>query len=447
MISLTFRSFSLVCLLLAVCRTVDCKHDPKWIKPGALDRWRQQQQQKERSRENHPNDASCEAEPTVCDCLPVVESASSIPCSPDISEDQRMALVYYRKLVQTLFGRNTPEPPTKNVHTIDLSLRISAREQAKLLDESTSARELNWIVSAILEQSDNTRQWVAFRENQCERLYGFLMQLFESQFLQYILPVLLMIAGCYALRVIARITHLHPFIVFLLLSLSITVCKKWKECNENLARKTLESMEAPPTTRWTSIFGTLRSRQDGATPLLICDPLQVLVQSTVSIQADFFKSMFSEFYGAYTEYTKDAGWLERSMIGLLMLGFAYILITALVNVGISSGFQMFGTIVTSTLRSSGPANNNGQQQQQQQQLPTVNLNFHISDGAARSISVAEMLRQESQQRIEVVSEEVAAPVQAIEEATTVEAYSSEATTKEATKKSEEVPTENANDVK
>ena len=104
-------------------------------------------------------------------------------------------------------------------------------------------------------------------------------------------------------------------------------------------------------------------------------------------------------------------------------------------------------MVTNTLRSSGPANNNGQQQQQQQQLPTVNLNFHISDGAARSISVAEMLRQESQQRIEVVSEEVAAPVQAIEEATTVEANCSEATTKEATKKSEEVPTENANDVK
>ncbi|EGK97536.1 AGAP013236-PA [Anopheles gambiae str. PEST] len=451
MISLTFRSFSLVCLLLAVCRTVDCKHDPKWIKPGALDRWgqQQQQQQKERSRENPSSDASCEAEPTVCDCPPVPEPAPPLPCSSDVTEDQRLSLVFYRKLVRTLFARDTlvVDPAAEDFLTTGLAIRISTRQLEKLLDESTSARELNLMVSAILEQSDNTRQWVAFRENQCERLYDFLMQLFESQFLQYILPVLLMIAGCYAIRVIARITHLHPFIVFLLLSLSITVCKKWKECNENLARKTLESMEAPPTTRWTSIFGTLRSRQDGATPLPICDPLQVLVQSTVSIQADFFKSMFSEFYGAYTEYTKDAGWLERSMIGLLMLGFAYILITALVNVGISSGFQMFGTIVTSTLRSSGPANNNGQQQQQQQQLPTVNLNFHISEGAARSISVAEMLRQESQQRIEVVSEEVAAPVQAIEEATTVEANCSEATTKEATKKSEEVPTENANDVK
>ena len=139
MLSFTIRSVSFVCILLVVCRcVVDCRHDPKWIKTGALDRWgqQQQQQQKECSRENPSNDASCETEPTVCDCPPVVESASSIPCSPDISEDQRMALVYYRKLVQTLFAHNTPEPPTKNVHTIDLSLRISAREQAKLLGKN-----------------------------------------------------------------------------------------------------------------------------------------------------------------------------------------------------------------------------------------------------------------------------------------------------------------------
>uniref|UniRef100_A0A182V4U2 Chloride channel CLIC-like protein 1 n=1 Tax=Anopheles merus TaxID=30066 RepID=A0A182V4U2_ANOME len=435
---------------MATCNSRDCKHDPKWIKPGALDRWGQQQQ-KERSRETPSSDASCEAEPVVCDCPPVPEPAPPLPCSSDVTEDQRLSLVFYRKLVRTLFARDTlaVDPAAEDFLTTGLAIRISTRQLEKLLDESTSARELNLMVSAILEQSENTRQSVVFRENQCERLYDFLMQLFESQFLHSLLPVLLLIAGCYTVRVIARITHLHPLIVFLLLILSITVCKKWKECNENLARKTLESMEAPPATHWTSIFGTLRSWKDGGTPLPICDPLQVLVESTVSIQAVYFKSMFSEFYGAYTEYTKDAGWFERSIIGLLMLGFAYILITALVNVGISSGFQMFGTMVTNTLRSSGPANNNDQQQQQQQQqqqLPTVNLNFHISEGAARSISVAEMLRQESQ-RIEVVSEEVAAPVQAIEEATTAEANCSEATTKEATKKSEEVPAENANDVK
>uniref|UniRef100_A0A8W7PM48 Chloride channel CLIC-like protein 1 n=1 Tax=Anopheles coluzzii TaxID=1518534 RepID=A0A8W7PM48_ANOCL len=307
MLPLTIRSVSFVCILLVVClRIVDCRHDPKWIKTGALDRWGQQQQQKERSRENHPNDASCEAEPTVCDCLPVVESASSIPCSPDISEDQRMALVYYRKLVQTLFARNTPEPPTKNVHTIDLSLRISTREQAKLLDESTSARELNWIVSAVLQQSDKARQLSLIREQQCERLYDFLMQLFESKIVDgLLLPAFLLIAGCYAIRVIARITRLKHFPVFLLLILSITVCKKWKECNENLARQSLEGMETTPPSRWTSIFGMFRSRKDGAGPLPICDPLQVLVESTVWIQAVYFKSLIREYINTYTEITND----------------------------------------------------------------------------------------------------------------------------------------------
>ncbi|EGK97535.1 AGAP013091-PA [Anopheles gambiae str. PEST] len=417
MLPLTIRSVSFVCILLVVClRIVDCRHDPKWIKTGALDRWGQQQQQKERSRENHPNDASCEAEPTVCDCLPVVESASSIPCSPDISEDQRMALVYYRKLVQTLFARNTPEPPTKNVHTIDLSLRISAREQAKLLDESTSARELNWIVSAVLQQSDEARRLSLIREQQCERLYDFLMQLFESKIVDgLLLPAFLLIAGCYAIRVIARITRLKHFTVFLLLILSITVCKKWKECNENLARQSLEAMETPPPSRWTSIFGMFRSRKDGAGALPICDPLQVLVESTVWIQAVYFKSLIREYINTYTEITNDVVWWQALLIGLLMLGFTYIIITTLVPISIRSGFEMFGTVVSNRFRSSRPLDNNGQQQQQQQQqsLPTVNLNFNIRDGPARSVTVSEMLPQEGQ-RIEIVSEQVAAPVQPLE---------------------------------
>jgi len=41
------------------------------------------------------------------------------------------------------------------------------------------------------------------------------------------------------------------------------------------------------------------------------------------------------------------------------------------------------------------------------------LNFNIRDGPARSVTVSEMLPQEGQ-RIEIVSEQVAAPVQPLE---------------------------------
>uniref|UniRef100_A0A182K9H2 Chloride channel CLIC-like protein 1 n=1 Tax=Anopheles christyi TaxID=43041 RepID=A0A182K9H2_9DIPT len=417
----------------AVFHKVDCSQDPRWIKPGALDRWGQQQQHhKEHLREN-PDQL----------CPPTPEPTPPASCSPDITEDQRLALVFYRKLVGRLFARDTllVDPTTDEFLTTDLSLRISTRQLEKLLDESTTARELNLIVSAVLEQSSKARQKMIFLENQCERLYDFLMTLFESRILYNLLPVVLLIAGCFIVRFISRITRMNSFLVFFLIILSITVCNKWKECNENLARQSLQGMEMATKKSWMNVFG-IASRNDGTPSLAICDPLQVLVESMVSIQTVYFKSIFKELWNQYTESTEGLWWHDKIFVGIFILGFVYIFITTILPVGVRSGFEMFGSMVTSTMHSSGPAAaaaGNGPVNNNVPPLPTLNLNIQISDGGARSIALAEMLRQENQ-RIEIVSEEVAAPVQAITDTTTsmVEANSLETTTTAPKPKLEEV---------
>uniref|UniRef100_A0A182PGU1 Chloride channel CLIC-like protein 1 n=1 Tax=Anopheles epiroticus TaxID=199890 RepID=A0A182PGU1_9DIPT len=407
MISISFRSVSLVCALFAVCHPIDCKQDAKWVKPGALDRWKEQQR-KERYRESGDN-PNCEAQaeaPFECNCPPPLEPPPPAPCSPDITEEQRLSLVFYRKLITTLFARDNllTDPAAEDFLTTDLSLRISTRQLERLLDETSSARELNSIVAAVLEQASSTRRNTHYRENQCERLYMFLMQSFGSRIIDHLLPVLLLVTGCYIIRIISRVTHIHPFIAFLLLILSITVCNKWKECNENLARRSLRNMDSTSSS-WTHIFGIRRN--DVTSSLAICDPTKVLVESTVSIQAEYFRSIFKEFLDAYNKATQDLWFPQRMVVGLLMLGFAYVVIMSLLQVSVRSGFELFGTMVTSTMsRASGTAAPAAIGDGPQQQLPAINLSINIGDSTARSIALSEMLRQESQRIEDVATEEV-----------------------------------------
>uniref|UniRef100_A0A182R4U7 Chloride channel CLIC-like protein 1 n=1 Tax=Anopheles funestus TaxID=62324 RepID=A0A182R4U7_ANOFN len=417
MIPFTLRGVTLCCVLFGVLlpSTFGNQHgqDSRWIKPGALDRWGQQQR-----LHGKPYDGSGEAqtEPLQCDCPPPPEPTPPTPCSDDIIEDQRLALVFYRKLIKTLVARETirADPAAPDYYNVDWSLNISARQLDKLLDDTSSAREVNLIVSALLEKSTNTRQNLIFRENQCERLYNFLMQCFESKILHNLLPIILLIAVCYTVRIISRFTRINSFIVFLLLILSITVCGKWKECNENLAKNALRNMESPPSF-WKSLLGFGAQNTDDLLP--VCDPLQVIIESTVHLQATYFKSMFKEFLSAYEESTKNAWFYEKILIGALLTGLAYILITSVLTVGVRGGFELFGNMVTVGMRSSsntpplgdGSANN-VPQQQQSQPLPTVNLNFHIGDSIAKTVPLNEILQQENQ-RIEVVSEEVTATIE------------------------------------
>uniref|UniRef100_A0A182VWJ6 Uncharacterized protein n=1 Tax=Anopheles minimus TaxID=112268 RepID=A0A182VWJ6_9DIPT len=377
--------------------------DARWIKPGALDRWGQQQ----RLSGKH-NDGSCEAhtEPLQCDCPAPPEPTPPTPCSADIIEDQRLALVFYRKLIKTLFSRDTlrADPAVQDYYNVDLSLAISSRQLDKLLDDTSSAREVNLIVATILERSTNTRRNVIFRENQCERLYAFLTRCIESKIVHNLLPLILLVAICYVVRIISRLTRIHSFIVFQLLILSITVSNHWKECNENLALQSLKRMETTPSF-WKTLFG-VGFAHEGDNPLPICDPLQVIVESTVKIQAVYFKSIFKELLDTFNESTKNAGYIQSIIIGMLMLGFTYILITTLLSVGVRSGFELFGNLLTAGMQSSRSTRATGAEavnNTQPVQLPAVNLNFHIGDSIAKTVPLSEILQQENQ-RIEVVQE-------------------------------------------
>uniref|UniRef100_A0A182N5W3 Chloride channel CLIC-like protein 1 n=1 Tax=Anopheles dirus TaxID=7168 RepID=A0A182N5W3_9DIPT len=408
------------------------EHDSKWIKPGALDRWGQQQRLQEKTNDA----AACEAAaPAPCECPP----PEPVPCTTDITEDQRLALVFYRKLITTLFARDQlqKDPEDDDNYTTDLLLKLTSRQLNTLLDEQSAVREINWVVSQILIEPANFRRKSIARENQCERLYDMLMQLLEATTLHALMPVVLLLATFYITRLIGRFTRMHPFVVFLLLLVSITVCKNWQECNEKLANKALQGlMEAsPPSTisRLWSFVAPGKTHSDGM-PLPICDPLQVLIESTVSLKGMYFKATFREFIDAYKESTKDAGYFETIVIGLLLLGVAYVLLTTFLTVGIQSGFRTVGTIVAAKLRS--PENTAAigdapAQQQQQQQQPSINLNIHIGENSASKVPLVELLRLESQ-RIEVVSEDLPTGVQAIdikssnEEMTTTDAKVSKA---------------------
>lgn len=171
-----------------------------------------------------------------------------------------------------------------------------------------------------------------------------------------------------------------------------------------MALQSLRRMETTPSF-WKTLFG-VGFAHEGDNPLPICDPLQVIVESTVKIQAVYFKSIFKELLDTFNESTKNAGFIQTTITGMLMLGFTYILITTLLSVGVRSGFEMFGNLLTAGMQSSSSRRANGAEavnNTQPVQLPAVNLNFHIGDSIAKTVPLSEILQQENQ-RIEVVQE-------------------------------------------
>uniref|UniRef100_A0A1Y9H9I1 Chloride channel CLIC-like protein 1 n=1 Tax=Anopheles farauti TaxID=69004 RepID=A0A1Y9H9I1_9DIPT len=416
-----------LCVLLRFVSAEKQKYDLNWVKPGALDRWGQQQQ-RQRQQDKNINAATCEEVPAPCECPP----PQPVPCTADITETQRLGIVFYRKLISTLFARDALEkdPNDDEYYTTDLSLKLTSQQLDSLLDEESTVRVLNSIVSQILAEPLNIRRRSISRVSRCERLYDMLMQLLEARILNALLPVLLLLITCYTIRMIARFTRMHPFVVFLLLILSITVCRNWQECNERLQKKSLHTLMEPQPSGvnqvWNYFFGG-RTRNDGV-PLPICDPLQVLIESTISLQAVYLKATFREFVVAFRESTQDAGYFQMGMIGLLLLGFAYLLLNTFVTVGLQSSFRMVGNIVNATLLSPGRTAAIGDgpaQQQPHKPPPAVNLNIHIGETTARTVPLAELLRLESQ-RIEVVSEDLPTEVQVIEESSSNEETTTEA---------------------
>uniref|UniRef100_A0A182FPX9 Uncharacterized protein n=2 Tax=Anopheles albimanus TaxID=7167 RepID=A0A182FPX9_ANOAL len=146
----------------------------------------------------------------------------------------------------------------------------------------------------------------------------------------------------------------------------------------------------------------------------MCDPLQVLVESSVTVQVTYFKALFKEFLVTYNESTQDLGYWNRIIIGLLLLGFAYILVSTILQVGIHAGFQVAGNIViaglfgprTNAAIANEPASNNQQPQiANASQIPALNFNIHLGDTVTSlRQSRAELLRLESQ-RIEEIEDE------------------------------------------
>uniref|UniRef100_A0A182IZL0 Uncharacterized protein n=1 Tax=Anopheles atroparvus TaxID=41427 RepID=A0A182IZL0_ANOAO len=177
----------------------------------------------------------------------------------------------------------------------------------------------------------------------------------------------------------------------------ITVLNKWKACNENLREQSLRSHRWSPTE---------------STTLPICDPMEVLLEATVSMQAVYFNAMFKQFLNAFREHTKEMGYFQSLLIGLLLLGFAYVLLTTMLQVGIASGFRTFGTVVTAGLQFPRHAalaqNGDGVNAPP----PTVNLNIQIGDAIAGAPPRTGLYRLESQ-RVEIVPEEQ--PIPAIAE--------------------------------
>ncbi|XP_052870130.1 uncharacterized protein LOC128275610 [Anopheles cruzii] len=375
--------------------------DPKWIKPGALDRWEQEQRQKQRQQ----TEESCEARlPIECDCPTLPEPAPTSD-KTNANKEQELAVVLNRKIVNALFDNDGLRlDESGDFYQSELTLTITHRQLEKLNNGDASVKSIDSILSEIFEQSSKKRRKILWREKNCERLHVFVVTFAESVFLQTVLPILLLLGACYLVRVIARFTHIHPIVVFFLLIICSTICRKWVECNDNLAKKTLKQLGNDPRTTSSNLWGSFTSLF-GTSSGQICDPVQVLVESMVSLQASYLKASFKELLDTFKESTDGAGFIQTIVIGLLLLGFAYILLTTCLDVGIRSGFLMVGNVVTRGIRGStttGFISDAGNQNPPQ--LPAMNFNIHINDTAARVVPVITEVVRTDTQRIELVTE-------------------------------------------
>ncbi|KFB42620.1 hypothetical protein ZHAS_00010344 [Anopheles sinensis] len=401
--------FVIMCLRAGI--VADNVVDPNWLKPGALDRWAQ----KQRLQQQDKGSGEAEVPPTVeCNCPPPSETpppavVKNRTGAPEITEDQ-LALNFYRKLVKTMFARDALQlEPNGAFYDSVLTLKVTKTQLDKLLKETSTPREIDAMLSEILEQSNNIRRKITLNESRCERLYSFLLEFGESRILHTIQPIVLLLLGCFLLRIISRYTRIHPFVVFLLLIFSVSVMNKWQECNENLAKKSLQSLDKQSTS-WLGTLFMFGSSGQSSTP--ICDPLQVLVETTVSVQAVYFNAMFKQLLNAFEEHTQNAWILQKIVIAGLLLGVFYVILTTLLQASVTSGFRMFGNVVTAGLHRPRHTaiGDNDAANGAPQQLPAINLNIQIRDVDVGGRLRREIVRTESQ-RIEIVSEEDASPPQ------------------------------------
>ncbi|XP_058452242.1 uncharacterized protein LOC131430944 [Malaya genurostris] len=339
--------------------------NPNWIKPDPWSRHDREMRKKQTAR---AEECQC---PPVPQCDPIEKSlltTAKVETIDKPDDNNRLAMVFYKKFVTRLFDDSQLMPDDASAYLLrNVQFKVT-RKQVQDLKQATTARDIDGIVAAIVEQSKGSG-YRPVMESFCWNISLFFSRLSENVYLLYfLLPTVCLPAAYILVKILSRIMHIHPAIIVFLLFTTISFFITFDECNRKLELESLAKLMHHDTTNpcdtqhkanrgvtdWlTGLFGQSDEakcmehlRKTLGASRKICDPSQVFMVMVAKIQLSYFETFFVKIIEIFKTSTASSGFVESFLIKILLILLVYVLVKTVLKYGISGSFNFLGNMLT-----------------------------------------------------------------------------------------------------
>ncbi|XP_058839440.1 uncharacterized protein LOC131694923 [Topomyia yanbarensis] len=376
--------------------------NPNWIKPDPWSRYDREQLQKQVNRREEcqcPPVPKCDPN-DICPHAPVPVQTINPP-----DDDNRLAIVFYKKFVTWLIDdRQLVQDDGSEYLLRNIQFKVSSK-QVKDLKRAKTARDIDGIVSGIVEQSEGS-MYLPSVESFCWSITTFLSTIGQNVYLMYFLiPTICLPAVYFLVKILSRVMHVHPLIVVILLFITVSFAITLDECNQKLEMESLAKLMQRGTSNpcemqhnadrglygWMeNLFGESSEakcikhlRETLGASRKTCDPSHVFLEMVAKLQLRYFETFVQKMIDIFKASTASSGIVESVLITVFFILIIYILVTNGLKYGIYGAFNFLGVFLTTPRGNSPPMNQNALPEGQHSQqsiagtIPT-SFNFKIN---------------------------------------------------------------------
>lgn len=368
----------ITCLLAQVILADDSDIiNPNWVKPG----------NRHRVIAQDPNPtAQC-----ICPDVPECPTESVNEHAAVEAENSRLALVFFRKFLVRLFDdRQLVMDENKTFKLRNVQLRIT-EHQLKRIKEAGTARELDDVVTRVVEQSkDSIYQSMA--ENLCWDLVAWYGTATSSSIFRYVIvPTIVIIL----VLIFGKILGISLWVFIPALFFIITYVLTYRDCNNRIELESLTKFmntdgSNPCANSGRSGWWFTRKYNEAeciqhlmekhGLKRSFCDPSEVLVEMIAKLHLQYFETFVMRMVSIFKLSTASSGIIETFAICVFILFLLYILMTHAIKYGLFACGRFLSDVVTRPSNRDQAANLENDQQQliPPRSTAPVNVNIRIS---------------------------------------------------------------------
>ncbi|XP_062563608.1 uncharacterized protein LOC134226681 [Armigeres subalbatus] len=381
----TFQLFALACFIIGPITgfaSLDGNDDsdiinPNWVKPG----W----------KDHHKPKPPKEPIREECKCPVVAECPKDAQPVKATGQEDRNALVFYRKFVRRVFDEDKliADPEDDSLKLRNIQFKIS-QSQINKLQEARTAKEIDAVVTEIVEQSEGS-VYYEMAEKICWSILSLYNKAVQNTIILYlvspVIVILLMLS-------VAKVFHIRLWILIPLLAILITYVITYRDCNNRLELESLAKLmgigyDADTCRQHTTsnflgwIFQkdtkaecmehlrqTYRLKRD------FCDPSEVFIEMVAKLQLTYFETIVHKLLSIFKTSTSSSGFVESIFICIFILLMVYLILTVGIKYGLYASGNFMATVITSDRKA--PVMNPIDAVEQQPSLPQAPITININ---------------------------------------------------------------------